>query len=409
MRKVYKNIIWCGIAIVLVFAPLARGAVRLWSITAVEIGIVILSFIWLVKFVNSGKEFRRTAIDLPIWLFVCVAIVSAVAGIYKYASILELVRLLTAVAMFYLVVNNFSRRLAVRIVSLIIVMGTSMSILGLAQYFLGLGHSWWVPDKFLAATYVNHNHFAGYLELCIPLAIGFFLSIKKDDIGSVFNFRFVRFLLVCCILVMALAMVFSQSRGAWLSLTISLIVMNILLIKRRLLMPKSVYISFFLIAIAVAYVYGGYDDVSERLRSVEEISEEASLAVRAKIWRGSLSMIKDNPVIGTGIGTFVWGFPVYRPEGMAVQANYAHNDYLHIAVEMGVLAVALMLWIGSAVLKAGFRKTNVDFELIDGIILGCSVGILSLALHGLVDFNFHIPANMLTASCIAGIIMRRRC
>jgi xanthine/uracil permease len=69
--------------------------------------------------------------------------------------------------------------------------------------------------------------------------------------------------------------------------------------------------------------------------------------------------------------------------------------------EMGVLALPLMLWIIFGVVRKGFRSQ-------DGIVLGSAVGILRLALHGLVDFNFHITANVLTCSLLAGFIMRNR-
>jgi len=217
--------------------------------------------------------------------------------------------------------------------------------------------------------------------------------------------------LVVALMIMLGAFVFSQSRGAWICLLISLIVMNMILIRRKVLDRKSLIIFLLFIVLAVGYLYAGYDPVAERLRSVEQINEESFLSGRMKIWSGSINMIKHNSLIGTGLGTFVWGFPSYRPEGLDVRAHYAHNDYLHMMAEMGFLALPLMLWMIYLVIQAGLRwkskSENANFEVIDGIILGSAVGILSLALHGLVDFNFHIPANMLVVAALSGIIMRR--
>ena len=107
-------------------------------------------------------------------------------------------------------------------------------------------------------------------------------------------------------------------------------------------------------------------------------------------------------MIGTGIGTFVWAFNRFRPEGLNVQANFAHNDYLDMAAEMGLLAPIIAIWIIFIIINTGLRDGVAHPE-----ILGCAIGILSLSLHGLVDFNFHIPANMLLFSIYAGIIMKR--
>lgn len=418
----------------MVFAPLARGAVRLWSITVVEIVVVILVFLWLWRINNRGTKeitssplasrndigIRRTKLDLPIWLFVVLAGISCILGIYKYASVMEMLRLMTMVGVFYLVVNNFRRWMVIRLVVLIIIMGTGMSLLGLGQYFFGLEHSWWKPNMFLASTYVNHNHFAGYLELAIPLAIGmvlasFFAKASEDRRHSKLKAQSYKIVikagLIAALMIMFAALLFSQSRGAWICLPISLIVMNVVLVRKRVLRKKSLFIVLLLILLGAVFIYGGYDPVAKRLRTVEEINSEGFLEGRVKIWQGSMDMIKDNSLYGTGIGTFVWGFPGYRPEGLSVRAHYAHNDYLHMMVEMGVLAFPLMLWMIWIVVVSGFKLQAVgkrmDFGLMDGIVLGGSVGILSLALHGLVDFNFHIPANMLVVACLGGIIMRR--
>lgn len=225
---------------------------------------------------------------------------------------------------------------------------------------------------------------------------------------------------------MVIALIFSHSRGAWICLTVSLLAMNLVLIKRGILKKASLVIFLLIIILGITYIYAGYDTVAQRLRTAEQLNEEDFVKTRKEIWQGSVNMIKENPMIGTGIGTFVWGYPRYRPEGLAgLRAHYAHNDYLHMLAEMGAPALPLMLWIIFGVVGKGFKsgmdsrfrgnnkkgwndRNRRSLELHDGIILGSAVGILSLALHGLVDFNFHITANMLTCVLLAGFIMKGR-
>ncbi|MBM3254283.1 MAG: hypothetical protein FJZ16_08530 [Candidatus Omnitrophica bacterium] len=414
-NKIYRNMLQFGLIAIMIFMPFARGAVEIWSIAPVELVALILVFLWLWKLNNNNEPFRRTGIDLALWLFVVLAVISCFFSIYKLISILEILRLLMYVGVFYLVVNNFDRRMGFRLVATVIIMGAVISLLGLAQYSLGFNHSWWKPENFLASTYVNHNHFAGYLEMAIPLAIAVVLGLKKERAASIIKFLSLRVGLLLAIVAMLVAFLLSQSRGAWISLTISLIVMNVVLIKKRALPKISLYVLILFIFIAVAYMAAGTDDVAQRLRSVEQINNESFLSGREKMWQGSVEMIKANPIIGTGIGTFEWGFPRYRPEGLNVRANFAHNDYLHMMTEMGLLALPLMLWMIFSIISAGFKwqdKSKIEnsqssFGLLEAVVLGSAVGILSLSLHGLVDFNFHIPANMLTLSVLAGIISRR--
>ena len=405
----------------MIFAPLARGAVRLWSMAPLELVILLLVFLWLWRVNNREIEdgsrktkkeeqgIRRTQLDLPIWLFVGLAGISCFFSIYKYAGLLEMLRLLTMVGVFYLVVNNFDRRMRLRLATLVIIMGAGMSLLGLGQYFCGLTHFWWGADEFLTSTYVNHNHFAGYLEMAIPLAIGILIGLKRDGVSSDFQFLSFRIGLAGALLIMIAALVFSQSRGAWVCLTVSLIIMNIALVKGQILKRQSLFVFLLLIALGIAFIGGGYDAVSKRLGTAKEINKAEFIETRKKVWQGSIDMIKANPLIGTGIGTFVWGFPGYRPKGLAgVRAHCAHSDFLHMMTEMGVLALPLMVWMIGVVIYKGFRySSRPTFGLSDGIVLGGTVGILSLALHGLADFNFHIPANMLLVACFAGVIMKK--
>ena len=111
LSRVYDRIIWFGLAAVMVFAPLARGAVSLWSITLIETVVAALLFLWLWRVNNSEEQsLRRTKIDLPLWLFVALAGVSCVFSIYKHASFLGMMRLMTIVAVYYLAVNDCDHR-----------------------------------------------------------------------------------------------------------------------------------------------------------------------------------------------------------------------------------------------------------------------------------------------------------
>jgi len=414
--KFYNTVTQLGLAGLMIFSPLAKGTVRLWALTVVEVAVFVLVFIWLWHVNNSEDseaKFKKTKIDLPILLFVVLAAVSYIFSIYRYASILEIFRLLAILGIFYFAVNNLSRPIRLYFTSLIILIATGMSLFGFGQYFLGLAHPWWAHDKFLSSTYVNHNHFAGYLELVIPLAIGMVLGLRREHVSSDFKLLSFRIGLVIALIIMAVAFVLSQSRGAWASLVVALIIMNIALIRKKVLTKTSLFIFLFLIIVGIVYIFSGHDNVAARLRTVEEINQESFLEGRHKIWIGSLAMAKANPITGTGIGTFVWGMPAYRPKGLQVRADYAHNDYLHMMAEMGVLALPLMIWMIYVVIVTGFRgrkrvrqdKSN-GLGLTNGVLLGCAVGILSLSLHALVDFNFHIMANMLLVACFAGIIMR---
>ena len=82
MREdLFRNILLIGLGIVIIFAPIAKGAVQLWSITVVELVVLVLVFLWLWLVNNRGEALRKTKINLPLWLFVGLGFVSTITSI----------------------------------------------------------------------------------------------------------------------------------------------------------------------------------------------------------------------------------------------------------------------------------------------------------------------------------------
>jgi O-antigen ligase len=411
MNKLYLIWVWLGVTFILVWSPLARGAVpkRLWSITPVLMIITALGFLWLLLRNNRSaaenenaypisKDLSMTGTDCAIFAFLSLAAFSIVFSVYKYAGFLSFVVLLNYVILYYVLSANYSEAFRNYLISAVVCIASALSVYGLLQHFGVFSHAWWLPKGLLASTFVNHNHFAGYLELAIPLSIGALLSIRHH------RSRF-KPALVLAIAIMTTAFIFAQSRGAWISLAISLFVMSVVLIKRNILRKKTVIMMSFIALVILLGIYLAGGVVSERMESIPGIfSGEASTETRVSIWKGTLKMIADDPITGTGIGTFVWGFPYYGPVELArMRPHYAHNDYLHMVAEMGLFAPVLVLLILASIIGTGFRGCRGGNDT-DMIMLGCATGILSLSIHGLVDFNFHIPANMILLILCAAII-----
>jgi O-antigen ligase len=352
-------------------------------------------FIWAIKVANqNGYKFKATPLDKPLWIFAILAATSFALSIYKHDSFYALLRLFAYIGLYYAVVNEFDHKARRRIIWLVISIGGALSAYGLLQYFGIFSHSWWIPKQFLAATYVNHNHFAGYLELAIPVALAMLTarSVAKSTLSKL--------ALVSALVPMLLAFVLTQSRGAWVSLGASLLIMLFLTVSRNKSWARLMVIIVFIVVIAVSVIYFAGDMMSSRIATITAVSEGEDVSGgRFRIWQGAAGMIKERPLTGVGIGDFDHGFYRYRPPGFNARAVYAHNDYLHMAAEMGVFAPVIMLWLFIAAIRAGFRKRDRS-----PYAFGCAIGVMSLALHAIVDFNFHIPANMILFTVWLGII-----
>lgn len=413
-EKTFSNIIFRVLAATIAFAAIAKGAVNLWSVTIVEWTVFILLFLWLWRVNNIEKGDRPLKdrgqysffLDGPIWLFVCLALVSWKFSIYQYDSMIDLFRVITYVAVYYLVVNHFSWPVQIRFFALIVSVGAFLSVLGIGQCCFDLNHSWWNSPRLLSATYVNHAHFAGLLEMAIPLSVGLLLGLNRDEVSGPFQLLKWRVLLGLALGLMLTAFILTQSRGAWIVLAIASIILCAVLVKQKSLPKWGMAVFMLGLAVFIAFIGFAEDPVAARMHTISVGGESSFFKGRLPVYQHSLKIIRDNPWTGTGLGTFAWAFPKYRPEGFGVRFFYTHNDYIQTIVEMGIFVIPILIWGIFVVLKEGFGRREHEFHLKRAMRLACSVGILSLMLHGLVDFNFHIPANMIVFVSLVGIVMR---
>ncbi|MFC1620941.1 O-antigen ligase family protein [Candidatus Omnitrophota bacterium] len=384
--------------LILILAPIARGGTRIWAFAPIQI-FTLAALLYSVFKMSVNREIRikRTPLDIPIVLFLLIFIASWFNSSYAHASIMEFIKLFTLASIFYLTVNFVNTKEDIKkVLNSVLIAATAIALFGILQYIGAIGRSWWAKETFLSATYVNHNHFAGLLELTIPLSIGMFLSEKTFGKKSLYLYS---------ILILCSAFLLSMSRGGWLSLSIAMFFMIMCIsMSGRLRFTKKTGIAIlFLIIVVGVFAIKAADKnlLADRVSSYGDLDFSGRLG----IWKGSLSMIKDNWLLGTGPGTFIYSFPKYRLAGMNMLVNYAHNDYLHVLSDLGIFALAIMAFIIFTILKKAvktYRVAKSSFKMWISLALG--TGILSIAIHGIGDFNFYIPANAILFTVFSAFV-----
>ncbi|MCR4331135.1 MAG: O-antigen ligase family protein [Sulfuricaulis sp.] len=111
----------------------------------------------------------------------------------------------------------------------------------------------------------------------------------------------------------------------------------------------------------------------------------------------AMDMLKDYPLTGSGGGTFYTAFPKYRPGVISAYSDFAHNDYVQIITDTGVIGLGLLglvvLWTFVIALRTLYERRD---PLCRGIAFGTTMGIIAIMIHSWVDFNLQIPANAFT-------------
>ncbi len=310
---------------------------------------------------------------------------------------LTLAHLLRLVA--YLIVFLLVREITFRFTSRIwipaiplVVIGVCESGLGLAQSLTGGGNA--------AGTYMDHSHLAGLLEMALPLSLVLTLiALQRTQRGT--SSGSAKAALVClaaaCAAVIVLALLFTASRMGLVAAAFSLAVLGALelITQRDRNRTAMLTVAFGLIFLLI----------SAPLSLVSRYEGGLTAEGRIPIWRSALALIAQYPVFGCGLGTFVSGVQKYSAATPGYLVDYAHNDYLQLLAELGFVGMALIAafaWTaGSGAFRILRQESNPTSRL---ITLGCIASLGAIAFHCLVDFQFYIPANMMVAAWLAGIV-----
>lgn len=413
MKERLDKAIIVALLAVVVFTALAHGAVEAWSVAVLQASTILVMLMWALKAVVE----KRVVIDVPSPALPLAAL--ALVGLAQSALDLsmdaEATRHATAglffmLLLFVAVANCFDGRARLRLLSNFVVgFGLALAVFALVQHFTWNGSIYWVRPNTQGGTpfgpFVNRNHFAGYVEMIIPLALAFaVLRSARSEARLFYGFAAA---------VMGMALVVSLSRGGMISLLSSLVFVAALstwmkarsksaapTVISRLLHPAS-----FMLLVGVAIVAGiiwvGPDPVVKRIaqdigqEGLSQADPRALQASRPVIWRDALEMFKANPLAGVGLGAFATAYPVYGQGDGSVVIAQAHNDYLQILADAGVIGLALAVWFVVLVFQQVARGVKSRDPLVAALALGSGGGLFAMLVHSLVDFNLQLPSNAL--------------
>ncbi|MGZ7030333.1 MAG: O-antigen ligase family protein [Thermoanaerobaculia bacterium] len=268
----------------------------------------------------------------------------------------------------------------------------------------------------LHGTYINANHFAGYLEIALAFAFGLVwreLLFSRErgaavsDIGERFEKRALPLagpILLWAVLAAGIGL--TRSRGGILSAALGTIVLLTIApfhqarSGRRRRMAIGLMVAVFAGILFVGFAVGQ----APLLRFLTSDPREVSSDERVAMWRASLAAWHLSPTFGAGLGAFREAFRRTHPASVEGLVEQAHNDFLQMLVTGG--------WVGATLVTIAFASFFVllvrawrrqEHREESAFALAGIGALLMLTLHGLVDFNMSIPANPATLAAMLGI------
>jgi O-antigen ligase len=420
MGRLYKaldKIMLVALLAVVAFTALAHGAVEAWSVAVFQALTILVMLLWASK----AALRRRLRVNVPSTALPIAAL--ALLGLLQSELALsvdtEATRYATAALFFMLLLfvaasDCLESRARLALFSnFVVAFGLALAVFALIQHFTWNGNIYWVRPNAQGGTpfgpFVNRNHFAGYMEMIIPVPLAFVaLRAARSEARLFYAFAAA---------VMGLSVLVSLSRGGMISLVSSLVFIASVstwmrarsrggspTVMSRLLHPAS-FILFVGVAILAGIIWVGPDPVVKRI--AQDIGQEAaqggpaqaepgsSQASRAVIWKDTLDMFKAHPLAGVGLGAFATAYPAYSRGDGSIEIAQAHNDYLQALADAGVAGLALALWFVALVFRQVARGVRSRDPFVAALALGCGGGLFAMLVHSLVDFNLQLPSNAL--------------
>jgi O-antigen ligase len=382
-----RTVLFIFFCATLIFGPLALGVVQDWSIAFFESAAALILLLWsLWQLSRVELRPRWNPLFAPALVFAVLAVtqIALHRTVYLYDSVSEFWLYIAYGVLFFCGFQLFcaSEKLVMTFAITMAAFGSLCSLFAVLQGFTSENKIyWWIKPRAgsVYGSYVNHNHYAGLMELLLPfvlvLASGRFARGAK------------RLLLGFSAILIAASVFLSGSRGGMFAILAE--TLFLLIVWVRQFSPKksaAVFVAFCLITtLFLAWIAPA--QVSGRITNFQD-------PARWLIHRDAIRMFAAHPIFGSGLGTFATAFPRYRVFYDGFVINHAHDDFLELLLDMGSAGFAVGILFFFVLYREGsrnvrFAKLSPSAAMATAALAGCT----GLLVHSFVDFNLHIPAN----------------
>ncbi|HET6892646.1 MAG TPA: O-antigen ligase family protein [Pyrinomonadaceae bacterium] len=421
-----------NICIAIVLTALAFGTVHSWSMALFTLGALVTVVLWLLDGLRLGVlRISTNVLQLPMLGLLALGLIQllpirqprggdllTISGVKSlsldaYATRMVVIQVAVLLVWFSATLiftdNPHRLRLLVRTIT---IFGFFLAVFGLTQSFASPTRVYWVRELAQSTAFgpfINRHHFAGYMELTLGLTLGLIFagSLEKEK----------RFIYLFAAMLMGIALIMTGSRGG----IISLIAEILFLLAfagfrrrqrrrretehktgriRRAGLRTALALSLIIGLFAGVVLLGGEEALS---RFVGTVNSDDPTTGRAHFWSVTLDIIKAHPIVGTGLGAFPVIYTRYDSRNGLYRLEQAHNDYLQILSDGGIIGGVLALSFVVMLFRMGFARRESRDEFRSGVALGALAGCFAVLVHSFFDFTLHITANALLFLVLAAL------
>ncbi len=406
----------------IVFTALAHGAVEAWAMALNSAGIVVLLLLWMLR---ACLEKQWTLhVPAPVWPLLALLGLGILQSLtwtsetgQRTSLSLDVEATRDAVLWmglliiaFVVAANIFIGQARLTLLrTFFIGFGLALALFALLQKITWNGRFYWwraVDSQIITSPFgpfVHHGHYAGYLEMLLPIPIAF-LILHQLRLEKKLLYGFAATM-------MSISVIASLARGGMISMMAQLIfltAMSFWMLRRRQLesetqtfsarsgFVRSSTVIVISAAIFVGVLWISAEPVLNRLAPEQaNVTVQDSINERGWIWRDTVTMFRANPMLGVGLGAFESAFPIYSQHDGSLTVNAAHNDYLQLLAEGGLLGAGLIAWFIVTVLRLLLPALRSQDSRVQALALSGAAGMVGILVHSLFDFNLQLPSHAL--------------
>ena len=418
------------ICVAIILSALAYGTVHYWALAVFFLGAVLMLILWLIDGWTLGKiRISRSVLQLPLLGMLLLGLIQLLPlrtpddigissvpfvrslSLDPYSTRFILIQV-TALLIYFsasLVFIDTPKRLRL-LVRTITIFGFFLAIFGLTQSFT-TNKVYWIrelPQSQPFGPFINRHHFAGYMELALALPLGLLFSgsLEKEK----------RFIYLFAVGLMSVALIMTNSRGGLISLLAEIVFLVAVAGFRRnekkwrspqktsglktTAIRVGLALTMVVVTLGAVTLLGGDNALTRLLGSLN--TDDPTMG-RAHFWAVTVDIIKTHPILGIGLGAFSVVYTRYDSRNGLFRLEQAHNDYLQVLSDGGIVGAALGLFFIISLFRLGFARRESHDDFRRGVATGALAGCFAVLVHSFFDFTLHTPSNALLFLILAAL------
>jgi len=404
----------------IVFTALAYGTVHQPTIAIFYLMTAAIVVLWAIDSFKTGFfRFNKSLLQIPIIGTVIYALIQiipfgslaetgGVSGIGRTISLEPFWTQMFALhflALFFIFAASLTfldsaSRLR-KMTTLITIFGFAFAFFAILQAVLSPTKIYGIYEVEYAkpfGSFVNRHNFAAYIEMTIavPLGLLFVGAVQRDK----------RLIYLTAIGLMGVALILSGSRGGLIALLAE--VVFILILTNKTKGSSKLVIKIGLAVLLLAVIIGGAIMIggeSSLTRFAETAVSNDITTNRTHIWNITLQIIKNNLPFGAGIGAFAAAYTPYDTMNGIERVEQAHNDYLQILADAGIIGLILAGFFIYRLFRTGLQNVKTENLFRRGVAVGAFAGCFAILVHSLFDFVLHTTAITFLFLTLASLVV----